>query len=278
MPMRVRRTPWLSGLLALSLCTASGCARSHERRRAQNAPDAAGIVEESPQDDELPQGPEAEPDPPSPFGALAVSIQLIDVDADPRAHALSAHPLLAYVEINGGRAEGRVPELHVFQNDSELEEVGSAGSPQQFSYQGGPEQSSDEEPLRLRFALANASTVLSFFPSPIDLESPSEGSELHTHDAFSFSWTGTEQAPYSTSISTEAPARCPVTFSRRARSEHDATYDVHRSGEVADERCAARLTVVWMSSEEDLPETPFESLTVTRRVLRTRSFGLWLTP
>jgi hypothetical protein len=33
-----------------------------------------------------------------------------------------------------------------------------------------------------------------------------------------------------------------------------------------------------MSSEDDLPETPFALLSVTRRVLRTRSFGLWLLP
>lgn len=270
-PPRIR---WLSGLLALSLCAASGCAQSHERRRARNTPDA-GIVEEAPEDDAAPQEPQ--PDPPSPFAAIETSIQLIDVDADPRGHGPSGRPLLAYVQINGGRAEGRVSKLHVFQNDIELDEVGSAGSPQQFSYQGGPEQSSDGEPLRLRFALADESVELSFLPSPIELESPGEGDELHTRDVFSFHWTGTEQSPYSNSISTESPGRCPVIFSRRTLGDQTAAYDIRRSDEVANERCAARLTVVWMISE-DSPETPFTSLTITRRVLRTRSFGLWLLP
>jgi hypothetical protein len=205
---------------------------------------------------------------------LAVEVELFDVDADPNGPAPGGRNLFAYVSINGGTREGRVSDLRIFQNGAQLNEVSSAGLPQQFSYQSAAQPIS-KEPLGLRFERPDVSFILHFSASDVEISAPAEGAELTSHGDLIVTWTGVEQRP-SASIGADPRDRCPLTF---ARSRVDPEQAVYLLGSYGDddppERCAAELSMSW-NIDEPAPDAPFASLKVTRRVQRVRHFGVQL--
>jgi hypothetical protein len=268
--MLAPRFSWLSGLLALA-CVLAGCSRSYVRGRAPDGvdPDVEPADPPEPPDISVPPPASAQ----DPLAELAVAVELFDADADPNGPAAGQRNLFAYVWINGGTREGRVPDLRVFQNGTRLNEVGSAGLPQQFNYQGKALPSEVE--LGLRFARDDVSFLLHFSASDVEISAPAEAAELTSGGDLVVTWSGVEQRPAATSIGADPPERCPLTFRRSRVDPQQAVYFLDSLGDDPPERCAAELSMSW-NIDEPAPDAPFASLKVTRRVQRVRHFGVQL--
>lgn len=254
--MQIRRNSRVTALLFVAYsagCGALGCVRSHDRR---------GAVEDEAGD----QAARA-------FAQISVRVETYDGFDDPlRTDAATPSTQSAYVFINGGGSDGRVPELRVFHADQELREVSSAGLPPHFSYQGR-DQPIGERAAELRFELDEESFSYPLEVSDVDLVEPEKGAELTTSGEFRVRWSGAVP-PKALSITQIPGSTCEFIFSQKSRAEDEAVFVVISNLGSGLRSCRADLSAEWELRDEPSTETPFGSFAVTRHAKRTRRFLL----
>ena len=253
--MQFRRDSGLATLLLVASAAcggALGCARSHDRPQAAEQDGDRGDAQQA-------------------FAEISVRVDSYDGFRDAISTAApTPSTQSAYVFINEGRSEGRIPELRVFHGDEELREVSSAGSPPQFSYQGG-DRPIGERAAELRFELGEESFSYPPEISGVDLVEPEKGAELTTSGEFRVRWSGA--VPPALSITQIPGSTCEFIFSQKSRTAQEAVFAVI-SNLGGLRSCRADLSAEWELRDEPLTETPFASFAVTRHAKRIRRFLL----
>ncbi len=256
-------------LAAIFLLCAAGpgalaCARSHDRPRGG---------EEARDDGDSAQA----------FADITVRVQAYDGFDDPSATvARTPSTQSAYVFVSRGGRDGRIPELRVFHGDAELREVGSAGVPQQFSYQG-IQQPVSETPNELRLRLGEASFSHPLEISDVQLTAPEKGEELTTRGEFRVRWTGVAP-PKSLGVTPVPDSTCELIFRMETRSEDEAVFAVTPRPDLetspflglGTRSCRADVIAQWELEDEQVTDTPFGEFVIARRAKRTRRFLLTL--
>lgn len=249
---------WLLIALAAAL---AGCGRT-----ISTADAAADGGEESPKGDQ------------TVFSDIDVHVAVagfdnVDFDARDASGAPFPEPPIhvrasVIIEINGAMSEGRVPELRVFGDGAELEEIGSAGWPQRFSFQHGLDAAAHGQRLDLGFRYAASEFTLSVWPPVIELTRPAADEAVSSVEPLSLEWTGTEAALGTVLISPRGQT-CAVGY----RKSGETTFVPERRDTGAEPPCRFELSADW---QVDIPEpqSPFRSLQVAGRTRRIQRFNV----
>ena len=264
MPGLVSLRPWRRLLAGAFAFSGAGCSRSH------GGAHAGPIAAEDEQDED-----ERDEESGLGFEEISVAVGLFDFEVAESEAATRPRPITrstsVYVSINGGRRETRVPGLRVFANDIEAGESGSAGVPEQFSYQQGGFAA--DEPITLQLRLNGSSLSFVLPPAQVEIERPKEGETVDANDDMVVRWSGYDQPPTTRSLASTGEAPCPL-FANGAASESEAVWIRRPRSDVVDTGCRAELTFTWRGKSEELPGKGLLSLELIRNVQRIRRFRL----
>jgi hypothetical protein len=254
--MLIRRNLRIAALLfavGTAASGAPGCARTHDRER--------------------PRDEDADGDPDGVFADLGVLVRLYEGFGEPVGDGVTHS---AHVFINGGTRDGRVPDLRAFHNDVEMSESGSAGLPEQFSYQGRDHTVRAKIPSTLRLNLHEARYSISVGPSGVAFSSPDEGAALTTRGEFAVRWMGSEQRPTSMGISVLNAASCKVRLGTSESGERETIFKLAAAGDVEPGLCQLEVNARWTLEDEPVADTPFRTFVISRDVRQTRRFTVEL--
>jgi hypothetical protein len=166
------------------------------------------------------------------------------------------------VRINAGTSETRVPGLEIFARGKPLREIGSAGLPQQFDYQGQLDEPLAESAVDLTFRYQDSSFTVAVAPLSVTIVSPAQDSRITRETLPVLTWVGLEQAP-----TLEVFGVCgfklepyEVTNTSVSFRAIPQTPPVGRT-----DNCTFTLYSSWQLEEEMQP-SPFASLKVRRSV------------
>jgi hypothetical protein len=208
------------------------------------------------------------------FSEIDVVVELSVGDiVDYEAAAPTAEPPIrasAYVrvEINGARAETRVAGLQVLVDDVELTESGSAGLPQQFSYQGSVDDAMHGQELELEFRYQASSFPLAIAAPVVELTAPAAEATLSAEEAVTLAWVGAEAPPDPLILGPLGQA-CKVDLRRAS----DTTFAPMRDEVGQEPPCRFEISATWRV-EATTPPSPFESLRLERGTRRVQRFTL----
>jgi hypothetical protein len=175
----------------------------------------------------------------------------------------------AYVWINDGTSEGRVPGLRVFADGTEIEESGSAAAPPTFSFQYNRSDAVHGQPVDLEFRYQGASVTLRTEPLVVELTSPLAEQTVPADQELVIRWSGVRSAPTELLLSPTDP--CTVALERVAIGETEAVFAPVSDPQGNDPPCRFNLTASWSSGQmPSLSPAPFRSLVLeggTRRIV-----------
>ena len=208
------------------------------------------------------------------FGAIDVAIQVLDYDdyagdsAGPLAPPIEVH-VTSRIKINGGTGAGRVPELRIFGDGIELNEVGSAAAPPAFTFTTHSNQDPAHSML-LEFRYGESS--FAFLAEPLDVQftAPAKGETVEVNDTLIVRWRGIAAAPSEPFGFSDTNCVSPIKLV--SAEEDSATFT--RDPTTAPSECEAEITATWASEEDSVMNTPFRSFVVTRGSRRIHRFRI----
>lgn len=209
------------------------------------------------------------------FEEISVAVGLFDFEVTESETATRPRPITrstsVYVSINGGRRETRVPGLRVFANDIEAGESGSAGVPEQWSYQQGGFAA--DEPITLQLRLNGSSLSFVLPPAQVVIERPMEGESVDANEDIVVRWSGYDQPPTMGTLGSTGDRLCPL-FENGAVDETTAVWIRRPRPNVVETGCHAEITFEWRGKSEELSGKGLQSLQLIRNVRRIRRFRL----
>lgn len=200
------------------------------------------------------------------------SAATLDLDArDPAGAPLAEPPIVvvvaATVEVNGATAAGRVPGLAIFADGVALDETGSAGSPQRFSFMHRVVGAAHGQAVELEFRYEGESFTLPVVPPLVELTSPANESTLAADEPLVLDWTGIEMAPDPVAVS--PLGNCSITF----RAVTPTSFEPMSDGTGSEPPCRFEVSAAWLVEAVE-PAAPFQSLTIERGARRIHRFTI----
>jgi hypothetical protein len=209
------------------------------------------------------------------FSGIQIDVTLSGYDsvsqALDEAGNFPALPAIRYdatirVKINAGTSETRVPGLEIFARGKELPEIGSAGWPQQFDYQGQLDEPLAESAVDLTFRYQGSSFSLGVPPLFVTVLSPAQDSPITRDSLPVLSWVGLEQAP-----ALQVLGACGFELEPNEVTTSSVSFVAVPLEPAMEPRdgCRFELSSSWRLEEPAQP-TPFAGLTVHRSTKRLR--------
>jgi hypothetical protein len=211
------------------------------------------------------------------FSAIDVDASLSGYDSVSNARDdagnFPALPAIRYdatirVKINAGTSETRVPGLEIFARGKQLTEVGSAGLPQQFDYQGQLDQPLAESAVELTFRYQGSSFSTAVTPLFVTIVSPAQDSPITRDSLPVLSWLGLDQAP-----ALQVLGACGFELEPGEVTNTSVSFRAVLLEPAMEPRdgCSFQLHSSWRLEDEHLAP-PFASLKVRRSTSRLHRF------
>lgn len=181
-----------------------------------------------------------------------------------------------YVTINQGTEAGRISGLRITASGAEIPEVGSAGLPQQFSYQYDL-RPAGEESVTLSFEYRDSRFQLVVPGVAAEITAPAKEAELSASAPVPIRWSGpqgsspevgAEMSHYSAS----GTGACNVAYRTAVTGAGEALASPERRAQGSGPPCSGEVRAVW--SRESSPESPFSSLLVRQKRERLQRFHI----
>ena len=208
------------------------------------------------------------------FSDISALVQISGFDfEDSKSRAADGTPLLRYgdsirVRINDGTRESRVPGLEIFAGEAELSEFGSAGLPEQFTYQGSRVDPLDRRPLELTFRYLGESFSIALVPLFVTIVSPVDNSRFDLDSVPVLVWSELAREP----ASLELDGGCRVEFDVREVNSSGASFSARQPDAAFETPCEVQLESAWSVDEQ--PDSPLAALNVQRSTRRLQRLTL----